>query len=199
MVRKVRAHLSFANVLASIALFVTLGGTSYAVATGSIDSREIRNNTVRGKDIRTGNVASRDLRNDDVRSRDIENTQVRNVDLNAEVAVAKGFASIQATNANGPANVLNSGGQQTNGVTAQRVGTGIYDVTFTGTFTNVDNVADLAHQVTGRNGFSTGSVFDAASTANANQIKLRVFMRRPDNGAGIDSAFSVQFYAQTTQ
>jgi hypothetical protein len=197
MVKKVRSHLSFANVLASVALFVTLGGTSYAVATGSIDSREIRNNTIRGKDIRTGNVASRDLKNDDVRSRDIENTQVRSADLNAEVAVAKGFASIQGTNANGPANVVNFGGQQTNGVTAQRIAAGIYDVTFTGTFTDVDNVGDLAVQVTGRNGFSTGSVFDAAGTANQNQIKLRAFMRRPDNGVGIDTSFSVQFYART--
>ncbi len=62
----------------------------------------------------------------------------------------------------------------------------------------MNSVNDLTWQVTGRNGFSTGSVFDAASTANENQIKLRVFMRNPDNGGGIDSDFSVQFYARTT-
>jgi hypothetical protein len=30
-----------ANVMATVAVFVALGGTSYAVATGSIDSREL--------------------------------------------------------------------------------------------------------------------------------------------------------------
>ena len=49
--------------MATVAVFVALGGTSYAVATGSIDSREIKNNTVRGKDIRNNNVSTRDLKN----------------------------------------------------------------------------------------------------------------------------------------
>ena len=85
-------------------------------------------------------------------------------------------------------------------MTAQRVGQGIYDVTFTaneGKYTGVDSVDDLTVQVTGRNGFSTASIFSNASTASADQVKLRVFMRRPDNGGTIDSAFSVQFYART--
>jgi hypothetical protein len=47
--------------VAMIALFVALGGTSYAVATGSIDSREIKNNTIRGKDVRNGTLGSKDL------------------------------------------------------------------------------------------------------------------------------------------
>jgi hypothetical protein len=214
MFRKVRSQLSFSNVVAMIALFIALGGTSYAVATGSIDSREIKNNTIRSKDVRTGNVASSDLKNDDVRTQDLEDDDVgtedlkdgdiRNADTNGELALAKGFASIAATNANGPATVLSFGGQQTStaatGVTAQRVGTGIYDVTFTandGKFTDVDSVDDLTVGVTGRNGFSTGSIFSNASTATADQVKLRVFMRRPDNGATIDAAFSLQFYART--
>jgi hypothetical protein len=68
-------------VVALIALFVSLGGVSYGVATGSIDSRELKNNTVRsrdlrnndvrGKDLRTGTVAGSDLRDDDVTGTDI--------------------------------------------------------------------------------------------------------------------------------
>ena len=38
--------------VASLALFLSLGGVSYGLATGSIDGREIRNNTIRGSDIR---------------------------------------------------------------------------------------------------------------------------------------------------
>ena len=47
--------------VAYLALFVALGGTSYAVSTGSIDSREIKNGTVRGKDIKNGTVRSKDV------------------------------------------------------------------------------------------------------------------------------------------
>ena len=47
MLTKLRASLTYANVTATVAIFVALGGTSYAVATGSIDSRELKNNGVR--------------------------------------------------------------------------------------------------------------------------------------------------------
>jgi hypothetical protein len=59
--------------MATIAVFVALGGTSYAVATGSIDSRELKNNGIRGKDIRNNDVRTRDLRNNDVRTQDVRN------------------------------------------------------------------------------------------------------------------------------
>jgi len=58
-------------VIGMIALFVSLGGVSYGVATGSIDSREIKNNSVRSKDIRNRTVVGRDIRNDAVTGRQI--------------------------------------------------------------------------------------------------------------------------------
>ncbi len=64
MLAKFRAHHpSPAMGVALVALFVALGGTSYAVATGSIDSREIRDNTVRGKDIRNDTIQGKDVAN----------------------------------------------------------------------------------------------------------------------------------------
>ena len=59
--KKVLCRPSPAMVVAMIALFSSLGGVSYAVATGSIDSREIKNNDVRGKDVRNGTLSSSDL------------------------------------------------------------------------------------------------------------------------------------------
>ena len=59
--KKLLRRPSLAMVVAAIALFSSLGGVSYAVATGSIDSREIKNNDVRGKDVRNGTLSSRDL------------------------------------------------------------------------------------------------------------------------------------------
>ena len=40
-----------ALIISIISLFVALGGVGYAAATGSIDSREIKNNSVRSKDV----------------------------------------------------------------------------------------------------------------------------------------------------
>ena len=64
------------TVVAYAALFMTLGGTSYAVATGSIDSREIKNNTVRSKDVRNNEIRSRDVRNGSLLTRDFKQGQL---------------------------------------------------------------------------------------------------------------------------
>ena len=74
-----------ALIVASIALFVSLSGVSYAVATGFIDSREIKNNEVRSVDLRNNQIRTRDLRNNEVRGIDIRNStiQSRDVAINA--------------------------------------------------------------------------------------------------------------------
>ncbi len=51
-----------ALIIACVALFLSLGGVSYGVATGFIDSREIKNNTIRSKDIRNGQVTGADVK-----------------------------------------------------------------------------------------------------------------------------------------
>ena len=73
-----------ATLIASLALFVSLGGVSWGVATGFIDSREIQDETLRSRDIRNGEVRTQDLRNNEVRGRDIRNSTIvsRDVGLN---------------------------------------------------------------------------------------------------------------------
>ena len=56
MKRLSRVRPSPAMAVALVALFVALGGTSYAVATGSIDSREVRNYSLTGKDMKKDGV-----------------------------------------------------------------------------------------------------------------------------------------------
>lgn len=70
-----------ALVISMIALFVSLSGVSYGVATGFIDSREIKNNEVRSLDIRNNQVRTRDLRNNEVRGIDIRNSTVQGRDI----------------------------------------------------------------------------------------------------------------------
>jgi hypothetical protein len=70
-----------AMVVASVALFVSLSGVSYGVATGFIDSREIKNNEIRSLDIRNNEVRTGDLRNNQVRGIDIRNSTVQGRDV----------------------------------------------------------------------------------------------------------------------
>ncbi len=70
-----------ALVIACIALFVSMGGVSWAFATGAIDSREILNGTIRTQDIRNGTISTRDIRNNEVRGRDIRNSTIGGRDV----------------------------------------------------------------------------------------------------------------------
>ena len=76
-----RRRPSPALVISIIALFVSLSGVSYGVATGFIDSREIKNNEIRSIDIRNNQVRSIDLRNNEVRGIDIRNSTVQGRDI----------------------------------------------------------------------------------------------------------------------
>jgi hypothetical protein len=76
-----RRRPSPALVISLIALFVSLSGVSYGVATGFIDSREIKNNEVRSLDIRNNEIRTRDLRNNEVRGIDIRNSTVQGRDV----------------------------------------------------------------------------------------------------------------------
>lgn len=59
-------------VVASVALFVALGGTSYAVATGSIDSREIKDGTIVEKDVKKSGLEGSDIKDGALAARDIK-------------------------------------------------------------------------------------------------------------------------------
>ena len=65
-----RTRLTYANVVATLALFVALGGTSYAalkitgknVQDGTIRTADLRNNDVRSKDVKNGSLLRRDFK-----------------------------------------------------------------------------------------------------------------------------------------
>jgi hypothetical protein len=69
MLARLRARLTYANVVATLALFLALGGVSYAairVGTGSIINNSVR---------------TQDLRNNDIRSKDIRNRAIQHADI----------------------------------------------------------------------------------------------------------------------
>ena len=70
MLRRARSRLSYANVVASLALFVALGGTSYAALTitsknvkkGTLKSADLKNNSVKSVDVANGSLLAKDFR-----------------------------------------------------------------------------------------------------------------------------------------
>jgi hypothetical protein len=69
--------------VALVALFVSLGGVSYGVATGFIDSRELKNNAVSTKDLKNNDIRSGDVRNNSLKGADIANRSLASVDFRA--------------------------------------------------------------------------------------------------------------------
>ena len=55
-----RKRLSYANVMASMAVFIALGGSAYAAT--RITGREVVNNSLTSADVRNGSLAKRDLK-----------------------------------------------------------------------------------------------------------------------------------------
>jgi len=64
MFAKFRRHITYANVCSSLALFLALGGTSYAafkLPRDSVGARELRSGSVASSELRDGSIGARDL------------------------------------------------------------------------------------------------------------------------------------------
>jgi hypothetical protein len=72
--KRIRERLSYANVAATVALFLALGGTSYAVTSlpkNSVGSAQLRTNSVRAPEIERGAVRSSEIANGTIRLGDV--------------------------------------------------------------------------------------------------------------------------------
>lgn len=64
MLKTLRDHATYANVMATIAVMIALGGTSYAALTlprNSVGERQIRAGAVRSSEVRNGSLGIKDL------------------------------------------------------------------------------------------------------------------------------------------
>ena len=74
MMRLFRRRLTFANVTSLIALFVALGGTSYAALT--ITGKNVKNSSLTGADIKNSSLSTKDVKNGSLLSQDFKAGQL---------------------------------------------------------------------------------------------------------------------------
>ncbi len=85
MLTKVRGHLSYANVIASIALFVALGGGAYAVAKHRVGTNQIKKGAVRTKQLHAGAVTGFKTQNDSLTGQQINESTLGTVPNSSKV------------------------------------------------------------------------------------------------------------------
>jgi hypothetical protein len=161
-----------AMVVAVIALFVSLGGVSYGLATGAIDSREIKNNSVRSRDVRNLSLTGRDMGADRVGGGAVKESSLGTVPSADGVAR---FASVTS------AGVLARG---RNVSSVARTSDGRYQVIFNRDVRNCAFFATLADA--GAAAPPQGEISTSALSSNVNGVGVRT---ENSNGAAANRAF----------
>jgi hypothetical protein len=72
--RRIRGRLTYSNVIATLALFIALGGTSYAVTSlprNSVGQKQIRKNAVGAGELRSSSVRSSEISQRSIRLEDV--------------------------------------------------------------------------------------------------------------------------------
>jgi hypothetical protein len=105
--RRIRAHLTYANVVSTLCLFLLLGGGTAVALDGSntVFSDDITNNQVYSADVRDDNLSSGglqaiDLAPDSVRGSEIQDGSLTPADSTHVVARARGASSVNIGDGN---------------------------------------------------------------------------------------------------
>ena len=187
---RIRSHLSYANVVATGALFVALGGTSYAVTQlprNSVTAKQIRSAAVGPSELRTGAVRSKAIKDRAVALRDIS-VGARS-SLRGQTGPQGPPGSPGAPAATLSAAVLEAGrfarGAGTAGQGATHTNPGLYKVDFNRNVTDCYVAATIA---TTRGNAAGGEIVSeiGAGPADSNSVYVRT---GDSNGAALDLPF----------
>ena len=158
-----------ALVISCIALFASLGGVSYGVATGSIDGREIKNSSVRGIDVK-----DRSLTGNEIAANRLGGGAIKEESLGT-VNFARGVENSAVVSPAGA--VVRS----TGGASAVRTGVGRYSVIFGRDMRPCTYVATIGDESAG--GTSSGLVSVATNAINPNAVNVRTANAANNNEA----------------
>jgi hypothetical protein len=100
VIRKLNTRIAPSSLLAMIALFVSLGGVSYAAAT--IGSAEIKDNSVKSKDVRNKTLVGKDVKPNALGGNQVDESKLGQVPSAATAAQADNAINAQTAAAVGP-------------------------------------------------------------------------------------------------
>ena len=186
---RVRARLSYANVIATVALFIALGGTSYAVTQlprNSVGPTQIRSGAVRSTEIKNGTVRSRDVANRSLGTRDISLAARRSLRGQTGPAGPQGPPGPSGTQL---AAAINSGGGVERGTGIATTGhpnggSGVYEVRFNRDVGQCFAIATVAHVPGG--GTTTPENGEIVTAISGSSVFVRT---RNSSGAPADLPF----------
>jgi hypothetical protein len=108
----IRQRFTYANVMATMAVFIALGGSAVAANSIITKSSQIKNGVITGADVKNSSLTGADVRNSSLTGADIKNKSLSADDFNGSVQGAQGPKG--DTGAAGP---TAGGFAQNNGVT----------------------------------------------------------------------------------
>jgi len=148
---RLHPHLSYANVMATAAVFIALGGSAYAVTQlprDSVGAAQIKRSAVGASELRTGAVSSRSIRDRSVTLRDISAAargSLRGAKGDSGPAGPSGVAFHAAVNSGGATVRGNA-----TGFTHDQGGSGLYTIAFGRDVNGCQATATLAAVQNGR-------------------------------------------------
>jgi hypothetical protein len=96
MLARLLDRLTYANVVATLALFVALGGSAYAV--GEISSRDVKNRSLKGGDLRLNTVTGKEINESKLgtvpAARQADNAGLADISRQANSATTAGTADV---------------------------------------------------------------------------------------------------------
>ena len=78
--------MTYANLMATLAVFIALGGSSYAALT--ITGKNVRNSSLAGKDVKNSSLTGKDVKNSSLTTSDVKNRSLLAADFKAGQLVA---------------------------------------------------------------------------------------------------------------
>lgn len=187
MFRKIYKHISPASLLAMVALFVSLGGISYAAAT--IHGKNIKNGTVAGKKLKNQAVTGAKVKNDSLTGAQVNEGTLGKVpsaasaDQATKATTADSAETANTANSANTANTANSATTATTAANATAIANDtvnsskVQDGTLTG--------ADVGRRA-GNSGITVGNV--AANACESHAIEVD-----PGGADMRNDAFAVTF------
>lgn len=96
---RLRRHLSYANVVASIALFTALGGSAYAAS--KINGGDIVNQSIAGKKLKNGTITNKQIKKGTITSAQVQSGSLNSTVINVSTlgTVPSAQSAVTATSA----------------------------------------------------------------------------------------------------